>query len=208
MRVDGKIGNVPDAAAVLGAPVHPLGDGVLMGAGECRKDELARIGLTGRDLERRELLVGVCDLGHIGKIQAGIDALRVHIHGEGDDVAVARALAVAEERALDAVGARKDAELRRRDARAAVVVGMKGENDVLAVLHVLVEILDLLRVDVRHGVFHRGGKVDDGLPVRRGLPDIEDGVDDLERVLGLGAREALGRILEAVLLPRLLGELL
>ena len=70
------------------------------------------------------------------------------------------------------------------------------------------EILDLLRVDVRHGVFHRGGKVDDGLPVRRGLPDIEDGVNDLERVLGLGAREALGRILEAVLFSRLLGELL
>ena len=207
-RVDGKIGNIPHAAAVLGAPVHALGDGVLMGARERREDELARIGLTGRNSERGELFVGIRDGGHIGKIQPGIDALRIHIHGEGDDIAVARALAVAEEGAFDAVGARKEAELRRRDARAAVVVGMKGQNDVLAVLHVLVHVLDLLRVDVRHGVFHRGGKVDDRLPLCRGLPDIEDGVDDFERVLGLGAREALGRIFEAVLLARLFGELL
>lgn len=143
----------------------------------------------------------------ISEKSTGIDALRIHVHGEGDDVAVARALAVAEEGAFGAVGARKEAELRRRDA----VRGRCGDEGTKRRSHGTSCACACTRSAARRRAawrFPPWRKVDDRLPLCRGLPDIEDGVDDFERVLGLGAREALGRIFEAVLLARLFGELL
>ena len=78
-----------------------------------------------------------------------IDALRVEIHGHRDDVHVARALAVAEQRALDAVGAREQAELAGRDGAAAIVVRVQAHADVLALRDVAAEVLDLIGEHVR-----------------------------------------------------------
>ncbi len=56
------------------------------------------------------------------KIQARMDALRVEVERQRDEVDVAGALAVAEQAALDAIGAGHDRQLGGGDAGAAVVV--------------------------------------------------------------------------------------
>ena len=61
-----------------------------------------------------------------------MDAVRVEVQGDGDDVEVAGALAVAEERALDAVGAGQQAELGGGDAGAAVVVRVQRDDGAVA----------------------------------------------------------------------------
>jgi hypothetical protein len=42
------------------------------------------------------------DLWQVSKIQHGVYSVRIKIHGDGDDIDVAGALAIAEQRAFDA----------------------------------------------------------------------------------------------------------
>ena len=67
----------------------------------------------------------------------------------------------------------------------------------LTVLEVLRHILDLIGIDIRRIHLHRGRQVDDDLAALTALPCVEHGVTDLGRVIHLGAREGLRRILEA-----------
>ena len=96
-----------------------------MRAGERGEDELACVRLARADLHAREALVRLDELRHIGEIELRVDAEREHVHADRHDVDVARALAVPEERALDAVSTREQAHLRVGDAAAAVVVRMQ-----------------------------------------------------------------------------------
>ena len=81
----------------------------------------------------------VAVLGHapervdVGDVELGVDALGEQVHGQGDDVDVAGALAVAEQRALDAVGAGHHAELGGGHRAAAVVVRVQRQDDAIAV---------------------------------------------------------------------------
>src|SRR3546814_4843653 len=65
------------------------------------------------------------DAADVGEVDAGVDALGEEIEAQRHQVDVAGALAVAEQGALDAVGAGHDAELGRRHAGAAVVLRMQ-----------------------------------------------------------------------------------
>ena len=197
-RIDIKVRHIPELRMLLLAPLHALGDRVLMRARESGEDQLARIRLTRVDTHARHALVKLDKLGHIGKVQLGIDAEREEVHGKRHDVRVARALTVAEERALDALRSRQDAQLRIRHAATAVVVRMQGQSDGVAVLEILRNIGDLHAIDMRHRKLHGHGDVDDGRALRLRLPDVEHGVANFKRILRLRAREALGRILEAV----------
>jgi hypothetical protein len=85
------------------------------------------------------------------KSSPGIDALRVQVEREGDEVDVAGALAVAEQAAFDAVGAGHQAELGGGRAGAAVVVRVHAEDDAVAAGEVAVHPLDLVGVDVGRG---------------------------------------------------------
>ena len=133
----------------------------------------------------------------VGDVEVRVDALAEEVHGQGDHVDVASALAIAEERALDAVGAGHDAELGRRDGAAAVVVRMQAQHDLVAVADVAVEPLDHVAVDVGRVHLDRGWQVQDQLLVDGRLDDVHHRLADLEREVGLGAREALGRVLVA-----------
>ena len=53
----------------------------------------------------------------VADVELGVDALAEQVHRQRDDVDVAGALAVAEQRALDAVGAGHHAELGGGDTR-------------------------------------------------------------------------------------------
>ena len=127
----------------------------------------------------------------IGEVEIRINTECEHIHRNCDDVDVARALPIAEERALDTVCARQKPHLCIRYTAAAVVVRMEGKNNTVTVFQPLVDIGNLHAIDVRHRHLNCRGKIDDRLAVRRRLPHIEDGIADLERVLGFRARKAL-----------------
>src|SRR5699024_1717226 len=154
------------------APGHALGDGVLMAAAEGCKHQAAGVGGTLVDVHPGDPLVGLADGGHVGKIQMGVNAVAVHVHGQRDGVHVAGALAVAEQAALDALGAGQHRQLGVCHAAAPVVVGVAGQDDTVAVFQVLGAPLDLVGVDVRHAHLDGDRQVDDHRPVGGGLHDV------------------------------------
>jgi hypothetical protein len=134
-----------------------------------------------------------------------VDALGVHVEGEGHHVHVAGALAIAEEAALDPVGARKHRELGRRHGGAAVVVGMHAEDDLLAAGEVAVHPLDLVGVHVGHRHLDGGREVEDHLLARLRVPGGDHRIAHLAGKIELGGGEGFGAVLEHELGLRLLG---
>ena len=65
----------------------------------------------------------------VGEVELGVDALAEQVQRQRDHVDVAGALAVAEQRALDAVGAGHHAELGGGHRGAAVVVRVQRQHD-------------------------------------------------------------------------------
>ena len=98
-------------------------------------------------------------------VEARIDPLAEQVQRQGDDIDIAGALAIAEQRALDPVGPGHHAELGRGDRGAAVVVRMQAEDQAVAVAHVAREPFDLVGVDVRRRHLDRARQVDDHLLV-------------------------------------------
>ena len=126
-----------------------------------------------------------------------VDALAEQVQAQRDQADVAGALAVAEQAALDPVGAGQHGQLGVGDGGAAVVVGVHGQAHVLAAGQVPAHPLDLVGVDVRRGPLDRARQVEDDLPARAGLPDVHDGLADLQGEVQLGVHEDLGRVLVA-----------
>jgi hypothetical protein len=131
------------------------------------------------------------------KSSAGSIALREQVHGQGHDVDVAGALPVAEQRALDPIGAGQHRQLGRRHGGAAVVVGVQAQHDGLAVLDGAAEPLDDVGVHVGAVHLDGGGQVEDHRTIGCRLDDVHDRLADLDGELGLGAGEALRRVLVA-----------
>ncbi len=145
-------------------------------------------------------LVAVLDLAHdrgdVGEVEARMDALGIEVHRQGDDVDVAGALTVAEQGALDPVGAGHHRQFSGGHTGTTVIVGVDADDQVIAVLDVAAEPLDLVGVVVGGGALHRGRQVDDHLVVGTGPEGLAHGVDDLHRKVHLGGGEQLRRILE------------
>ena len=185
-------------------PVHALGNGILMGAGEGSKNQGTGIGGPLVDVHPGAALVDFHNGGKVGEVQLGIHAVGVHIHGQGDHIHIAGPLAVSEEGTLHPVGSCQQSQLRIRHAGAPVVVGVQGHGNVLPILQVLAHVLHLAGVDMGQAHLHSHGQVDNDVVVFAGLQHIQHGIAHFQCVLRLGAREALGRILEAEV-PFILG---
>jgi hypothetical protein len=125
-----------------------------------------------------------------------INALRVQVETDRHQAAVARALAVAEQAALDAVGAGHQAELRRSDAGAPVVVRVEADHRALAVRQVAAEVLDLVGVDVGRRRFDRCRQVEDDRAFGRGLQHVHHRLAALEAEIEFGGGEGLGAVFE------------
>ena len=143
------------------------------------------------------VLGGPPDLVDVAEVDHRVDALAVQVQAEGDQVDVARALAVAEQAALDPLRAGQHGQLGVGGGGAAVVVGVHRQRDVLAPGQVAADPLDLVGVDVRRGPLDRARQVQHDLPARAGLPDVHDRLADLQREVQLGVHEDLGRVLVA-----------
>ncbi|SIJ27713.1 Uncharacterised protein [Mycobacteroides abscessus subsp. abscessus] len=205
LRVDGQVGHVPfhevDRDPVGLRIALTVGEGlvdrILVRTGERGEDEVAAVGVTFVDADLVAFGDRVDDLVDVGEVEFGIDALRVEVERDGDEVEVAGPLPVAEQAAFDPISARHDAELGRSDPGPAVVVRVEGDGHLVAVGHVPAEPFDLVGVCVRGAAFDGGGQVDDGLASGGGLPHVEDGADDVEGELGFGVDEDLRRVLVA-----------
>lgn len=155
------------------------------------------VGLARRNFHARALFVDRADFRQVGEVELGVYALREHVERDRHDVEVARALAVAEERALNPVRARQNAELGGGYARAAVVVRVEADFDAVAVGDVAANPFNLVGVHVGLVVLHGFGQVYNQLVLRSGLPDVLDGLADFERKIKLGVAEAFGRVLHS-----------
>ena len=175
--------------------LEALLDGVLVGAGERGVDEVAAVGVPLGDRQLVAVLDRAPDLVDVGEVDLRVDALGEEVQPQGHQADVAGALAVAEEAALDPVGAGQVAELGGRDRRTPVVVGVQAEDDVLAVVEVAVHPLDGVGVDVGGGHLDGRRQVDDDRPLGGRLEDLEHLVADADRELQLGAGVGLRRVL-------------
>ena len=206
-RVDEQVRHVPELGVGALLRVHALLDRVLVRARERGVDELAGVRMARVD---RQLVARLDDrlrLVDLREVEPGIDALGEEVQRQRHEVDVAGALAVSEERPLDALGARHQPELGGRDGGAAVVVRVDAEDDLVARGDVALEPLEPVRVDVRREGLDGRRQVDDHPLLARRPPLGDHRLADLERVVVFGAVEALGRVLELDLGRRLPGEL-
>ncbi|CAB4920730.1 unannotated protein [freshwater metagenome] len=217
LGIDREVGDCP----VIVIDTHPgcrgiglhdreaLVDGVLMGAGERRVDEVAAVRMT---FVHRDLVAVLDRSPHfidVAEIDLRIDALAVEVHAEGDEADVAGALAVAEQAALDAIGTGHVAEFGCGNSGSAVVVGMQRDDERIAPGEVAGHPLNGVGVDVRGRHFDGGRQVDDDLAIGGWLPDIGHGIAHLDGEFEFGAGVGLGGVLEEHigLVGDLLGEL-
>ena len=85
---------------------------------------------------------------------------------------------------------------------------MKGKHNIITVVEVLGHIGNLHGIDMRHGHFDGNRQIDDGLALSCRFPDIKHSIADFQRILRLCTREALRRILEAIVRAGFFGKLL
>ena len=196
-RIDRQVSDLPRLVRLL--LLERLADRVLVAAREGGVDHLADPRMTRMDRNVGAVVDHLDDLVRPRQVQLRIDALAVEVHCQGDDVHVAGALAVAQQRAFDALGAGQQRQLCGSHRAAAIIVRMNGDDHAVAILDVLAEILDLIGMVVRPRHFHRGRQVEDALVVRGGLPHIHDRFADPQREIDLGAGEALRGVFETPL---------
>ena len=177
--------------------VEALLDGVLVGAGEGRVDQVAHVRVARVDLHLVAVLPRTADLVDVGEVDLRVDALREQVHAQGDQVDVAGALALPEQTALDPVGAGHQGQFGGGDGGAAVVVRVDRQADVLAAGQVAAHPLEAVGVRGGGRTLHRGGQVEDDLAARAGLPDVHDRLADLQREVQLGVGEDLRAVLVA-----------
>ena len=128
LGVDRQVRHAP-LVVVRGQRLEALLDGVLVAAAERRVDEVAGVRVAGVHGQAVAVLGDAAQGVDVGDVELGVDAVGEQVHRHVDEVEVAGALAVAEQRALDAVGAGHDPELGGGDGAAAVVVRVQAEHD-------------------------------------------------------------------------------
>ena len=95
------------------------------------------------------VLDGAADLVDVGEVDLRVDAAAEQVQPQRHDAHVAGALAVAEQAALDAVGAGLIAQFGCGDGGSAVVVRVQAQDDRVAAGQVAAHPLDRVGVDVR-----------------------------------------------------------
>lgn len=88
--VDWNIEHIPGLAGLLALP--GFFDGVLMRSAEGREREVAGVGMARMDLHARAAFVNLADGVEPAQIQTRMDAVRVEIQRDSDDIEIAGAL--------------------------------------------------------------------------------------------------------------------
>ena len=126
LRIDWKIRYTPFFQIFVFTPLHSLGNGILMGAGKCRKDKIPCIGLTLIHMHPCKILIIFANPGHIRKIKSGIHTMGKHIHGQCNNIYISRALPIPKQSSLYTVRTGKQAKFRSCHTASPVIVRVKG----------------------------------------------------------------------------------
>ena len=78
------------------APLHSLGDCILMGAGKSGKYQLTAIRLTGRKIHSGRILIHFDNLWYIGKVKYRVHSMRKQIECKSNQVNISGTLSIAE----------------------------------------------------------------------------------------------------------------
>ena len=183
LGVEGQVRHPPRgvlAAVRRGLLVERLDallDGVLVATAERGVHQVAHPRMTRVHRQAVAVLGHTAQRVDVGDVEFGIDAVHEQVDRQVDHVDVAGALAIAEQRALHAVGPGQHAHLGCGCGRATIVVRVEADDHAVA--------LD------------RGRQVEDDGPLGGGVDDVHHRVAHLDGELGLGEGEALGRVLVA-----------
>ena len=190
LRINGQIGHLPDVTLLAGS--KRLLDGVLVRARERGVDQVAHIRVARVHRDLVAVLHHPTDLVDVGEVQPRRNPLRVQVQRDVDQVAVARALTVAEEAAFQPLGPGHQRQLGRGNARAPVVVRVHRQDDRIPLGQIAMHPLDHVGKDVRRAVLHCRWQVDDALVLRRGSPGLHHGIHHPLGEVQFGVRERLG----------------
>lgn len=205
LGVDGQVGDFPgDVVNILVSPcghlvevVEAFVDGILVGAGEGGKDQVAAVGLAGGDGHLVAVFDGFPDFVDVAEGDLRVHTASQHIEAQSDQVDVAGAFAVAEEAAFNAVGAGHETEFGGGDAGAAVIVGVQGEDGGVPVGEVAAHPFYLVGVHVGGGHFDGGWQVDNDGIIGCGADGFGDGIADVFGEGQFGAGEGFGAVFPA-----------
>ena len=143
--------------------VQALVDRVLVAAGERRVHQVAAVGVALVHGQLVAVLDGAADLVDVGEVDLRVHAAENRFSPQRHQADVAGALTVAEQAALDAVGAGLVAQFGCGDAGSAVVVRMQAQDDRFAPVQVAAHPLDGVGIDVGRRHLDGGRQVDDHL---------------------------------------------
>ena len=201
LGIDREIRDFP--ARVVGRKsLHAFLDRILVRARKRRVDQIADVRMSRLHRQAVAMLRDATQGIDVTQIELRVDPLAEQVHSQVHDVHVAGPFSVAEECALNSVRACHQAELGGCHRGPPVVVRVQGQNHRIPARHIAMEPFDGIAVDVRRVHLHRGRQVQDDRMRRRGLDDVHHRCADLERVVKLGAGEALRRVLVADLRTR------
>ena len=175
---------------------HALLDGVLVRTGKGSEHEVTGVRVARVHRQLRAFLDRACDAVDIRKIEPRIDALRVEVQGERDQIDVSGALAVAEQAALDPFGAGHEREFGGGDGAAAVVMRVHAEDHAVAAGEMAMHPFNLVGVDVWRRYLDGRRQVEDHLASGRCAPGFGRRVADLTGIFEFGGRESLRAELE------------
>src|SRR3954468_2424190 len=107
-------------------------NGILVRTAEGGKDQFSRVGLARGHGHAGATLVNLAKGIEVPEIQFRINSVHVEVEGDGNDVEIAGALAVAKKRALDTIRPGKKPELGRGHASATIVMGVQADDQAIA----------------------------------------------------------------------------
>ena len=197
LRVDGQVRNGPVIGMTFLTPFHALCDSVLMRTAECCEHKLSGIWLTFTDCHSGDTGIKLSYRRNIAEIKLRINALGIHIQGEGNDIDITCAFAVSEKSAFNSVCTGKESKLSICDSTAPVVVGVQGNDNVFTVFEVIAHILYLVSVNIGSGKLNSDRQIDNDLILSRRLPDIKHRIADFQSKFRFCAGEAFRRIFKA-----------
>ena len=168
-----------------------------MRTGKRGKHQLAGIRQPLVNVHLRAALVHLAISRQIAEIQPRVHTLRVHIQPHVHDIQIAGALAVAEQRAFHALRPRQHRQLRSGNSGAAIVMRMHADDRTLAAGQMADKIFHLIGIGIRRAHFHRIGQIENNRMRRICTQRIQHRRANVHRVVHLGTRKALRRILIA-----------
>ena len=167
-----------------------------MRTAERGENQFSGVRLARRHLHMGAPFIDIADTIDIAEIEAGMNAMSVHVQRDSHDIDIAGALAVSEERSFDPLGAGQKPEFRRRDPGSAIVVSVQRDHGAISPRQMPAHPFDLIRMHIWRRVLHGRRKIENDLILDRWLPDVGDRLTDLQSEIELRTGETLRRILK------------